>query len=45
MTRVAPAIFPGRISSGWPANFHAKTASGDSIVPTPPLVLLLDFDP
>ena len=45
MIRVAPAIFPGRIGSGWPASFHACTASGDSTIPTPPLVRLLGCAP
>jgi hypothetical protein len=44
MTRADPAIFPGRIGSGWPASFHACTASEDSrTISMPPLVGLLYF--
>jgi hypothetical protein len=45
MIRGAPTIFPGRIGSGWPASFHAYTASGDSMIPMPPLVQVLDLAP
>jgi hypothetical protein len=45
MTWVAPAIFPGRIGSGWPASFHHCIVSGDKIILMPHLVQLLDFVP
>jgi hypothetical protein len=45
MIQVAPAIYLGHISCGWPAIFHARMASGDKMIPTPPLVWLLDFAP
>jgi hypothetical protein len=45
MILVAPAFFPGRIGSGWPASFHACTASGNTTILTPTLVRLFDVAP